>query len=150
MPKASIRINPVASEYNLSRIICQIMSQRSFYLQLALISGFAAVGLFLINRLPVFHAYSDLSWISLAFFVGLSIAMFYTGHRAAFSSNKHNFTNTVLGFTIGKIFLSVIIILLYFKLAEPETKFFILPFFGVYLIFTIFESYFMTRLGKMN
>ena len=126
------------------------MSKYSFYFQLTLLSVFAAVILYLINQAPRFQSYSDLSWISLAFFIGLSIAMFLAGFRATKSENKHNFTNVVMGFTIGKLMLSALIILVYFKLAEPETRLFVIPFFCIYFIYTVFETYFMTRLGRMG
>jgi len=126
------------------------MTQRQFYLQLLLVSALTAVALFFINQLPALAAYASLSWLSVAFFIFLSIGMYYAGRRSALSDNKHHFTNTIMGFTMGKMMLSILLILGYLKLAEPETKLFILPFFGVYLVYTIFETYFMTRLGRTN
>lgn len=126
------------------------MSQGRFFLHLIILSFIVTLGLYYFHQLPRFHPYSGLSWLSLAFFNMLSIFMYYTGHRAAQSTNKHHFTNVVMGFTIGKMMISILIILGYLKLAEPDDRLFILPFFGIYLIYTIFETYFLTRLGKMN
>ena len=126
------------------------MSQRRFYLQLTLLSIIVGVALFFLHRLPALSAYDELSWISLVFFIVLSVMMYQVGRQAAASDNKHNFTNTVVGFTIGKMMIAILIILGYLKLAKPETKLFVLPFFGIYLIYTIFETYFMIRLGKMD
>lgn len=126
------------------------MSRKQFFIQLSGVVGITAIILFLVHQFPVLYAYQNLSWVSLAFFIVLTILMFIFGYRAAQSSNKNHFTNTVMGFTMGKIFLSIIIILAYNQLVKPETKLFILPFFGIYLIFTIFETYFMMKLGKMN
>ena len=126
------------------------MTPRQFYLQLIFVSAGTAVLLFFVNQLPSFHAYAFLSWLSVLFFILLSLLMYYAGRRAARSSNKHQFTNTIMAFTMGKMMICILLILGYLKLAEPATKLFVLPFFGVYLIYTIFETYFMTRLGRMD
>ncbi|MCB0578256.1 MAG: hypothetical protein KDD10_02955 [Phaeodactylibacter sp.] len=126
------------------------MDQRSFFIQLGLLSLGAAILLFFLNRLPQLQAYSTLSWISLAAFVGLSILMYLAGRRAAESDNKNDFTNAVLGFTAGKMFLAILVLLGYSQLAQPPDKLFIIPFFSVYLIYTIFETYFMMKLGRMS
>ena len=126
------------------------MAQGRFFLLLAIITLLAAGGVFLLSRQPALQAYSDLSWISLFFFVGISIVMYYAGFRAALSDNKYQFTNVVMGFTFGKMMLSVLIILAYNKLMEPASKFFILPFFGLYVLYTIFETYFLMKLGRMT
>lgn len=126
------------------------MSPRVFFAQLFAVSGLTVAGLYFLHRLPVLQSYAGLSWAALLFFVGLSIAMFYIGRQAAASKNKHNFTNTVMGFTIAKMMIAAFIIVGYLKLFQPATKLFILPFFGIYVIYTIFEISFMTRLGRTN
>ena len=78
----------------------------------------------------------------------LTVAMFFAGGITAKSSNKNLFTTIVLGFTFSKIFLSLIVVLGYYQLAQPTSKLFLLPFFIVYLIFTIFETYLMMQIGQ--
>ena len=74
--------------------------------------------------------------------------MFFTGRSSAQSDNKNTFTSTVLGFTAGKMLLAIMIVFAYIKLAEPADRFFVIPFFAVYFIFTAFETYFMMKLGR--
>ena len=126
------------------------MSTKQFYLQLLILSAAAALGLFFVNRTPPMQAHATLSWVSLGAFVALSILMYYSGRNSARSENKNDFTNVVLGFTVGKMLLAILAVYAYIQLAAPEGKLFVLPFFGVYLIFTAFETYFMMRLGKSN
>ena len=126
------------------------MSQRSFFIQLSVLSLSTAILLFFLNRIPQLQAYSALSWISFAAFVALCILMYLAGHRAAMSDNKNDFSNAVLGFTAGKMFLAIFVIFGYIQLAQPPDKLFIIPFFAIYLIYTIFETYFMMKLGRMN
>ncbi|MCB0558648.1 MAG: hypothetical protein H6573_03810 [Lewinellaceae bacterium] len=126
------------------------MSQRSFFIQLSILSLGTAILLFFLNRLPQLQAYSTLSWISLAAFAALCILMYLAGYQAVMSDNKNNFSNAVLGFTAAKMFLAILVIFGYSQLAQPPDKLFIIPFFAIYLIYTIFETYFMMKLGRMN
>lgn len=126
------------------------MSQRQFFIQLGILSLGATILLFFLNRLAQLQPYSILSWISLAAFMALSALMYLAGRRAALSDNKNDFTNAILGFTMGKMFLAILVVFGYSQLARPPDKLFIIPFFAVYLIYTIFETYFMMKLGRMN
>lgn len=124
------------------------MQDKRFFFQLFILSALVALGLYFLNQLPQLQADAPLSWISLVGFIGLSVFMYYTGKRSAKSENKNDFTNVVLGFTIGKMFMAILVVYAYLQLAQPEGKVFILPFFGIYFIFTAFETFFMMKLGK--
>ncbi len=124
------------------------MTQKVFFTQLAIITGITIAVIFSLNTLEKLYPYRYFSWICLGFFFFFSIVMFLMGTNAAKSSNKNDFTNAALGFTAGKMFFSLIMIVMYSKLMEPESKLFILPFFLVYIIYTAFETYFMMRIGK--
>ena len=126
------------------------MTAKAFYLQLAIVTLLATAGAFGINTFPQFAEVRPIAWISLGIFVLLSMVIFYAGRKAAFSENKHDFTNVFLGITIGKIFIAIIFILGYNQLMEPDSRFFIIPFFLMYLIYTIFETYIMMKLGRLN
>lgn len=124
------------------------MSARPFFIQLFGLSLAASVGLFFLLRLPQWQAYQGFAWACLALFIAISVLMYFAGAKAARSSNKNDFTTVALGFSGGKIFLSAIAILVYVELAKPESKLFVLPFFFIYTVYTIFEVYFMIRLGR--
>lgn len=126
------------------------MSQPTFYLQLLLVTAISVGGAYLVHQLPLFADDALLTWIAIGIFVLLSVAMYYQGYKAALSENKHDFTNTFLGFLVGKLFLCGGVIIGYFYLAEPSSKLFVLPFFGVYIVYTVFEVLFMSRLGRLS
>lgn len=126
------------------------MSRRNFYLQLGILSAATVVGIFLLNKYTSLSAYQDLSWISVVFFLTLTVIMYNLGLSATRSDNKNQFTNVVMGFTFFKMMLSLLIVISYNKLAEPDTKLFVIPFFGIYIVYTLFEVWFMTKLGRMN
>jgi hypothetical protein len=124
------------------------MTARIFFLQTSLITLATIALLFGLSFYPPFSPFFGFGLICLFFFVALSIIMYITGSRAAVSPQQGFFTQLILVFTIVKMFLSIIVVFVYFKVAKPGSSWFLLPFFLVYLIYTIFESYFMIRIGK--
>ncbi|GAB5555360.1 MAG: hypothetical protein Sapg2KO_49510 [Saprospiraceae bacterium] len=124
------------------------MENSTFYKQLIFISAPTAVAVYFIHQIPALQEHLSLGWISLGFFIGLSVFMFLVGKRAAASENKNNFTNAFLIFLMLKLFLCASLMIGYLKIFEPETKLFILPFFSLYIIYTIFEVFFLIKLGK--
>ncbi|MEZ4961673.1 MAG: hypothetical protein R2830_17725 [Saprospiraceae bacterium] len=126
------------------------MNRRRFFLQLIMLTGSALVVLILFQFSPVFKADRLLSFFSLAFFAGITVVMYLMAVKAAVSKDKNAFTRLIMVFTFVKLFLSITIIIAYTKVVQPTGKYFILPFFLVYLVFTIFETMFMTKLGKIK
>lgn len=124
------------------------MTNQAFFLQLGAVILITALSLWGLFQVPTLMPYQILGWVSLGGFVFLSVIMFFIGRTSAESDNKNTFTSTVLGFTVGKMMLAIMIIFAYLKLAEPADKLFIIPFFAVYFIFTAFETYFMMKLGR--
>ena len=121
-----------------------------FFRQLSIISVLTAIVLFALNQWSLLSPYQDFSWISLAFFVLLTLAMYGVGTLTSKSKNTAAFTGTILGFTFGKMFFSLIIVIAYFQYTQPLSKVFVVPFFIVYLIYTVFETWFMMKLGKQK
>lgn len=126
------------------------MSQGTFFRQLIILSAIAAVAVYLVHRIPILAPHSLLSWGTLAFFALLCVGMFYIGRKTALSENKNDFTNAFLLFLMVKLFASALLVIIYLKTVEPQTKLFVLPFFGLYLIYTVFEVIFLSKLGRMK
>ena len=126
------------------------MTVRTFWLQISVLTIGTIALLFGLSLTEPLQPYRNFSWISLFFFVILSISMYLIGKKAALSPQKNLFTQLILVFTLIKMLLSVLIVLLYHRAVLPESNWFLLPFFLVYLIYTIFETYFMIRIGKMK
>ncbi|HMQ63523.1 MAG TPA: hypothetical protein PKE06_22760 [Flavilitoribacter sp.] len=126
------------------------MPAKNFYLQLSFLSAFTALLIIGSRQMESLQSFSDLAWISLGLFVALSAAIYHIGYRAAKSPDKTLFTTVVMGFTMLKMMLALGILFGYMKIFNPASKLFILPFLGVYFFYTIFEVYFLSRLGKMS
>ncbi len=124
------------------------MKKQKFFILLSVVSIAVAILLLLMSRYAVFADYIDLSWGSLVFFVVFTILMFFLSEKAALSDNKNTFSNVVIGFIAGKLFVTVMIVFLYNQIVKPEGMWFIVPFFIVYTSFSVFETYFMMKLGK--
>lgn len=106
------------------------------------------LNLFLQQFFGTFVQYNRVIWWSLGLFIPLSIGMYLFGERAANSENKLLFHNLIIISIFTKMFISVFVLLIYKKIFHPETKNFTLPFFLVYFVFTIFETYFMVKLAQ--
>ncbi len=124
------------------------MSARAFITSLVITTVIAVAFVYGMTLFPLIEPFSLLGWGSIAFFILWSILMFFISSKAAANENKNVFTNAILGFTFAKLFLSGGIIYAYFRMTEPDSRLFLIPFFGVYLIYTIFETQFMMKLGK--
>ena len=69
----------------------------------------------------------------------LSVIIFWLGKRTATAENKLLFGNVFLGVTMVKMFVCGGAVATYILLAEPPNKFFVVPFFTSYLLFTLLE-----------
>ena len=126
------------------------MPTSTFFRQLIILSIVTALALLGINQLEVLHPYRLFSWISLTFFILLTLAMFFTGLLTAKSKNQNAFMGTILGFTFAKIVLSFAVVLGYHQIYQPSSKAFVIPFFITYLVYTAFETWFMMKLGQQK
>ena len=126
------------------------MNHKNFFLQLTIISLISFLLLFFLNKLPQFAPFQTFSYLSCIAFILFSAFMYFLAYRAALSSDKNLFLQQVLLTTSAKMALCIFVIVGYFKLAEPSSKMYAIPFLIVYLIFTIFETYFMMKLSKVK
>ena len=92
--------------------------------------------------------FTDFSLYAIAAFFILSYLMYYLGSKAAGSNNKYTFNNIIVGNMILKMFMCVIIVLVYKNAYNIQSRAFLLPFLIIYLSYTIFETYFLTKLAK--
>lgn len=124
------------------------MNTATFYKQTLLIVLFCAGALLLANLVPIFKAHQLLSWISLAVYTGLSLLIYFLGETTTKSKDKNAFIQIMLIFIFLKMMLSFAMVVLYAQNVEPASKYFILPFLFIYLVFTIFETAFLMRIAK--
>ena len=110
-----------------------------------------SIGLYylLIQFFPAF-SYTDLTWIAIGMFGLISLLVFFLAQKASKSDNKYSFLNIVVMNLFMKIFLSFIVVVAYVKITQPADKWYLVPFTMIYLIFTIFETYFLSKAAKYD
>ena len=124
------------------------MSRSTFFTRLLLVILGCGLGLFGLHQVPVFQKHWPVSVGAVALFTAISLGLFFWGEASAVSKNKFAFNGLVTGSVLGKICLSLIGLMIYFKTQNPPDRLFVVPFLAVYVIFTIFETWFLLRLAK--
>ncbi len=126
------------------------MNLSSFFSGL-IVTILVSIGLYylLIHFFPAF-SYSDLNLIALLLFSVISLFVYYLAIKAAQSTNKYSFLNIVVMNLFIKVFASFLVVAIYVKLTNPEDKWYLIPFTMNYLIFTIFETYFLSKAAKVT
>lgn len=124
------------------------MTTKKFTAQLISLVSLLLLSLFILHSFPLIQPYWDLSLLSIGFYTILSILMFLLGKKTANNENINDFSQVVFGSIIGKMFLTVFLVVAYFEIKQPINSHFLLPFFLIYLAFTVFETAFMMKLSK--
>jgi len=126
------------------------LSIATFFKELSITSAAVAIVLLGVHQVPACQHLPPFSWSCWLFFIVFSIIVYAMGYQSARSPNRQKFTNTTVGFIFYKMMLSVAFVFIYVKVMEPTDSLFLIPFFIIYLCFTIFETHFMIKLGKMR
>ncbi|MFN8337664.1 MAG: hypothetical protein U0T36_01475 [Saprospiraceae bacterium] len=84
---------------------------------------------------------------SLIMFTGLSIGLYYFLSISVRSPNKQMFISVTIANTLIKIVCSIGLLFAYKKVNNPPDGNFIFPFLAIYLVFTIFETWFMVKMA---
>ena len=66
------------------------------------------------------------------------------------NKNKFLFTYVVIASIFFKLIFAVAMIILYQEFGNPDNNNFIVSFIIIYLIFTVFETYFLSAIAKSN
>ena len=125
------------------------MTDKAFFTRLAgITAGTAVLLIFLLMVLPEARVHKPFAVASVLLFVLVSIGLFYAGRSTATSTSKVAFTNLVSASVFGKMVLAVAVLFIYQQSAQPANQWFVGIFLLVYVVYTIFEVWFMTRLAK--
>lgn len=126
------------------------MNHKRYIGKLSALTALLLLVSYLINsKYPEFVPWDFMLLTILLFFI-LSVTVFYFGAKAAMSKDANAFTRLIMLLTFGKLFLSVALVVAWLKLKAPDSMLFVVPFFAVYIIYTIFETNTLTHLSKIN
>jgi hypothetical protein len=127
------------------------MSVRTFFMQLAgitaSVSAMLAILYFLIPGVQP-HLYFGIA--SILLFVLICTGLYYWGVSAATSSSKLAFNSLISVSVFGKMVLALGFLFLYQQAAKPENTWFVGIFLICYVVYTVFEVWFMSKLARMS
>jgi len=103
----------------------------------------------LVYFLPQFN-YTDLNYYTITMFVVISLIIYYMANKALSSTNRNSFLNIVVINLFLKMVASFVLIGIYVKMTSPEDKMYLIPLTVNYLIFTIFETYFLSKAARVK
>ena len=100
---------------------------------------------FLLLRAPHFKPHFKFYILSLSFFFMLSLLYFFIARLTLKSKNMYLFTRYSIVLSLIKILGGGALVFYYQQKFQPENKYYIIPFFLFYCIFTIYELFGLTR-----
>jgi len=103
----------------------------------------------LVYFLPQFD-YTDLNYYTIAMFVIISLIVYYLANKALSSTNRNSFLNIVVLNLFMKMVATFVVIGIYVTVTTPEDKMYLIPLTINYLIFTIFETYFLSKAARVK
>ncbi len=126
------------------------MSFLRFLLALASLSAVAALMLVFVHQWAVVGAHARFSWLSLGFFVLLTLLIYAWAYRSARSNNPKLLLQVAIGVTAFKIAACIALVWGYVQQQAPQDHWFLLPFFSLYLLYTIFETHLLMRFSRLT
>ncbi len=126
------------------------MTHRQFIVALAGVSASALLLTAGLLRVPPIQPFAFSAYGAWSLYLLYSVLQYFLGRHAAFDTNKAKFIGVVQLLTALKMGLTVLFVAFFVKLVKPETNWFVLPILVNYVLFTIFETIVMMRVGKMT
>lgn len=125
------------------------MPTTRFYLTLAAVTAFTTLCLLALNALvPEVREHASLEVVVLLIFFLLSIGLFHAGMNTVHSRQKVLFNGLISGSVFGKMVLAIVVLFVYQSSAHPTNQWFVGVFLLVYVVFTVFEVWFLSRIAK--
>lgn len=110
-----------------------------------IIAVFASV----ISVFPFMKSLQTFIWCSIGFFTISSAIIFFILKSGIRQKNNYSFISSVYLAMFAKMILCVGLVLAYFFMTKPGNIYFIIPFFVLYICYTVFETYFLVKESKL-
>lgn len=127
------------------------MSSARFYLGLAIVLLLSLGSQFFFGwYLPELKPYIGLGYVAMGYFTTLSVLIYYLSKRLGTHENPYLLLYLTYAVILFKLASSVIIVYAFKRSYHPDTRYFVLPFIVVYILFTIFETAYMAKSGQLK
>lgn len=124
------------------------MAQRNFIKFFVLTICLVALILALMLQLDMYKNYLDLSISSLLLYICLTYLLHRLAEKAIQNPDRTKFISlTVVNLSI-KMFSSIALLVIYFKWTNPPNSNFVHLFLVVYIMFTIFETFYLLKVSE--
>ena len=100
--------------------------------------------------LPDARGFGGFAVATLVFFIIICLVLYAMGLNAAKSTNKLAFTGLISISVFGKMVLSLLFLGVYRKVAAPEGSLWVIMFLLTYAVYTGYEVWFMSKLGRIK
>lgn len=124
------------------------MEESVFWKSYGLVTLLIFVCLYLFDlAVPPTEAFNTFSMITVACFSGVLVFVFYRSRIAVRSTDQFRFVRLMLLLFLIKFFLCVFLVAIYWKVAVPDNREAVLPFLLIYIFYTIFEVWFLSKIA---
>ena len=117
---------------------------------LALTIVLAIITLLIANRNPIFTPHLYFYIICLFAFFSFTILSLFVGLKTYNNRNKGLFGLAAISTMTFKMIFSILLVVIYVRVYASPDKWFVLPFFLMYLYFTIFEAWALVKIGRLT
>jgi high-affinity Fe2+/Pb2+ permease len=107
-----------------------------------------AVSLFVMSLSDRVGSYIDIGYYAVPAFSLLSVAVFALANILERRKEHQGLFNLVVINVMLKFLITALVIGVYYQIEKPENGVFVIPFILVYVVFTIFEAYFMSEQAR--
>lgn len=124
------------------------MSKSKFFQLLFMTIAIVVAIMYFMSINEKINEYIDIAYYAVPAFTFLSVSIFLLTEYLESQPNKGMLLNLVIINVMFKFLIAFGVVLIYYKLKEPKDGIFVLPFIIIYVIFTIFETYYMSLQAK--
>ena len=98
-----------------------------------------------LNYFEFFQPYRYFTWVSLFFFMGLTL---FSGYYNSRSIKKPFFINIFIGMLGVKFIFSVLFFILFFIVFDSANKWLVVPYFLLFIIYKVFETLMLLKYSR--
>lgn len=124
------------------------MSTARFYLGLLITICLCGLSIVAITSYADVGEYSDIGWYAMVLFMVMCVTVFHLTELLEQATKKTGFISLIMANMFCKMVFSAVLVTAYYVKRAPDDGLFIMPFISVYVLFTIFETYFMNEQAR--
>lgn len=120
---------------------------KAFLIGLALVIIFLIVNLYFLHKNLLNNNYIDLSVISILVYILMSVLLYIIVRQLLVKSLHSKFLGLTFANVLIKFLVTFLLLFTYYNNFSPSDNNFVLPYLLIYIVFTVFEAWFMLRMS---